>query len=306
MSHNSIDEHESADVRELTEQIRRAKTLTAGILAVNVMVALTNYAALVKTSAQEGIDIIFCGAGLPLGLPKLVEGTKAKIGPIVSSGRAADIICKSWTKKYNRPPDAIVVEGPLAGGHLGFGFEELENESTAPKLENIVVQVLEAVKKYENQLKRKIPVIVAGGIFDGKDIAKFLKLGASGVQMSTRFAPTYECDAAEEFKQAYLKAKKEDVTIIRSPVGMPGRAIRNEFLKKAERGEIKFRCDYRCLRPCVPNKSPYCIADALVNAAKGDLDNGFVFTGSNGYRVNKIVSVKELMKELVEEAESNL
>ena len=306
MSHNSMDEHESADVRELTEQIRIAKKLTAGILAVNVMVALSNYAVLATTSAREGIDIIFSGAGLPLSLPKLVEGTETKIGPIVSSSRAAEIICKAWLKKYDYVPDAIVVEGPLAGGHLGFNINQLMNENTMPKLEDITVQVIEAVKKYEDNKGKKIPVIAAGGIYTGKDIANMLKLGAAGVQMATRFAATYECDAAEEFKQAYIKSRKEDITIIRSPVGMPGRAINNEFLKKAERGEIKFRCEYQCLKPCMPSKSPYCIADALINAAKGNLDNGFVFSGSNAYRINKIVSVKELMKELVEEAKANL
>lgn len=305
-SNSSASEYKSADVRELTAQIRKAKTLTTGILAVNVMVAQTNYSALVKTAAKEGINIVFSGAGLAMGLPKLVEGTRAKICPIVSSDRAAEIICKSWTKKYNYLPDGIVVEGPLAGGHLGFSFKELESETTMPKLEDIVVKVIKVAEKYGNQGKRKIPVIAAGGIYDGKDIARMLKLGVSGVQMATRFACTYECDAAEEFKQAYINAKKEDIIIIRSPVGMPGRAIRNEFLDKSERGEIKFDCPYQCLRTCIPSESPYCIAGALVNAAEGNLKDGFVFVGSNAYRVDKILSVKDLIEELVEEAEANL
>ena len=160
--------------------------------------------------------------------------------------------------------------------------------------------------KYGNEQKRKIPVIAAGGIYDGRDIARFLKLGASGVQIATRFACTYECDAADEFKQAYINAKKEDIIIIRSPVGMPGRAIRNEFLEKSKRGEIKFNCYYQCLKTCVPSKSPYCIAEALINAAEGNLEGGFVFTGSNAYKIDRIVSVKDLIKELVEETEANL
>jgi len=302
----SMDEHELADIKEVIDQIRKAKNLTAGVLAVNIMVALTNYPALVRASAQEGINIVISGAGLPMSLPKLVEGTKTKICPIVSSGRAADILCRNWIKKYNYVPDGLVVEGPLAGGHLGFSFKELENETTMPKLEDIVVEVVKVAQKYGNEHKRKIPVIAAGGVYDGADIARYLKLGASGVQMSTRFAATYECDAAEEFKQAYVKAKKEDIVIIHSPVGMPGRAIRNEFLEKAKRGEIKFKCFYQCLKTCNPGKSPYCIAEALINAAKGDSENGFVFAGSNAYRVDRIVSVKDLMKELVKETETNL
>ncbi len=305
-SHFSADEHESADARELTAEIKKARTLTMGILAVNVMVAQTNYATLVEAAARQGIDIIFSGAGLAMSLPKFVEGTKVKICPIVSSGRAAEIICRNWMNKYDYLPDAIVVEGPLAGGHLGFGFKELENETTMPKLEDIVTEVIKVAEKYGNQRKRKIPVIAAGGIYDGKDIARMLELGASGVQMATRFACTYECDAAEEFKQAYINAKKEDITIIRSPVGMPGRAIRNGFLDRSERGEIKFDCPYQCLRTCTPSKSPYCIAQALVNAAEGNLKDGFVFVGSNAYRVDRMVSVKDLMQELVDEAEANL
>ena len=305
-SHFSKSDHESADVKELTDQIRKAKILTAGILAVNVMVALTNYPALVKTAAEQGIDMISAGAGLPMNLPKLVEGTKTKICPIVSSARAAEIICKNWIKKYHHVPDGIIVEGPLAGGHLGFSFQELEDELTMPKLEEIVIGVLRVAEKYGKEQKREIPVTAAGGIYDGRDIARFLKLGASGVQIATRFACTYECDAADEFKQAYINAKKEDITIIRSPVGMPGRAIRNEFLEKSKRGEIKFKCYYQCLKTCVPSKSPYCIAEALINASEGNLEGGFVFTGSNAYKIDRIVSVKDLIKELVEETEANL
>jgi len=305
-SHSSISGYENADIKELTDQIRKAKTLTTGILAVNVMVALTNYPILVKTAAKEGIDMISSGAGLPMSLPKLVEGTKTKICPIVSSGRAADLICRNWIKKYDCVPDGIVVEGPLAGGHLGFNFKDLENETTMPHLEDIVIEVIKVAERYGAVKKIKIPVIAAGGVYNGKDIVRMLKLGASGVQMSTRFACTYECDVAEEFKQAYINAKKEDIIIIRSPVGMPGRAIRNEFWDKSERGEIKFKCFYQCLKTCVPNKSPYCIAEALINAADGNLKDAILFAGSNAYKTDKIVSVKDLMKELVEEAEVNL
>lgn len=292
--------------RELREQLKKARAQTKGVLAVNILVALTNFTHIVEIAVEEGIDIIFAGAGLPLSLPKLVEGTKTKIAPIVSSGRTAEILCKSWINKFHHAPDAIIVEGPMAGGHLGFSFEDLENEPPTKKLEDILKEVLEVTKKYEEIAKKKIPVIAAGGIFDGKDIARMLKLGASGVQMATRFVCTDECDAAPAFKQAYLNAKKEDITIIHSPVGLPGRALKNEFLDKAAKGEIKFKCDYICLRTCDPTKSPYCIADALINAAKGDLDNGFVFAGSNVHRVDKIVPVKTLINELVQETEKEL
>ncbi len=305
-SHLSLLESKTADIKEMIEQIDLARTITTGIIAVNVMVAVTNYSALVSAAAKHGIDIVFSGAGLPMDLPKLVVGTETKICPIVSSGRAAELLCRNWSRKYNRLPDGIVVEGPLAGGHLGFRPEELENEATMPKLEDRLVETIKVAEKYGNEHGRKIPVIAAGGIFDGKDIAKMIKLGASGVQMATRFACTYECDAAEEFKQSYIKAKKDDIIIIKSPVGMPGRAIRNEFLDMAKKGKIKFKCRYQCLKTCNPKKSPYCIADALINASEGKLEGGFVFAGSNAYRVEKIVSVKDLIHELKEEAEANL
>ncbi|MCX5781890.1 MAG: nitronate monooxygenase family protein [Elusimicrobia bacterium] len=304
-SHMKMDEFKNADTKELIAQIRKARSMTKGIIAINVMAGLTNYAELSTAAAKEGIDIIFSGGGLPLNLPKLVKGTKTKVAPIVSSGRTADIICRNWIRKYNHAPDAIVVEGALAGGHLGFSLEELSDETKTPKLEDIVVDVINVAKKFEKESGKKIPVIAAGGIYDGKDIAKFLKLGASGVQMATRFVCTNECDVSQEFKNAYIKAKKEDICIINSPLGMLGRAIKNEFLEKAKRGEIKFECRYQCIKPCIPDKSPYCIGDALVNAANGNLKDGFVFCGANAYRINKIVPVKELIRELVTEAEAN-
>jgi nitronate monooxygenase len=287
---------------ELRDQIQKARQKTKGILAVNILVALTNYDDIVKSAAAAGIDIIFSGAGLPLHLPKLVEGSKTKICPIVSSARTAELLCKNWLRKYNRLPDGIVVEGPMAGGHLGYSFDELK-EDPKGKLEKILAEVLDVVKKYPLPSGRQIPVIAAGGIFDGKDIARFLKLGASGVQMGTRFVATDECDASDIFKQAYLSAKKEDIAIIKSPVGMPGRALKNEFLERSARGEVKFNCNYRCLKTCIPPQSPYCIADALIKASKGILNEGFVFVGSNVHRVKEIVSVKHLIAELVKEAE---
>ncbi len=290
---------------ELRSQIRKARLQTKGVLAVNILVALTNYDEIARAAAEEGIDIIFSGAGLPMNLPGLVKGTATKICPIVSSGRTAEIICKSWLRKHQRLPDGIVVEGPLAGGHLGYSFAELEQELSG-KLESIVCDVIKVAERYEKLSGKKIPVIAAGGIFDGDDIARFLRLGAAGVQMGTRFVCTDECDASEAFKQAYLDAEKEDITIIHSPVGLPGRALRNSFLDRSGRGETKFVCHYRCLKNCIPSQSPYCIADALLNASEGNFDEGFVFVGANVHRVTGIVPVKHLIQELVRETEAAL
>jgi len=292
----------------LSEEIKQAKEIShGGIVAVNVMVALTDYETLVTGSISAGADIIISGAGLPLMLPEYAKGSKIKLVPIVSSGRAAKIICEKWDRRFSRLPDAFIVEGILAGGHLGFSFEELEHPEDYP-LDRIVTEVIEAVTPYEKQHNIKIPVIAAGGIFDGKDIGRMLQIGAAGVQMATRFVCTDECDASQKFKQAYLDAKKEDITIIRSPVQMPGRVIRNDFVKNVVESskKIKFDCPYRCLRVCVPMQVPYCIARVLLNACKGNLEEGFVFVGRNAYRCDKITTVKELMHELVTETESYL
>jgi nitronate monooxygenase len=290
-----------ANLRVLVQEIRKAKELTKGILGVNIMVAMTDFSELVKTALKEKIDIIFSGAGLPLDLPGyLKEGMKTKLVPIVSSGRAARIICQKWLSKFNYLPDAFVVEGPKAGGHLGFKPEQLDDPSYC--LENLVSDVIQTVKSFETENNKTIPVIAAGGIYTGADIHKFLKLGASGVQMGTRFVATHECDADEAFKQAYVDAKEEDLVVIKSPVGLPGRAIRNEFIDRVKEGKTKpFKCPYHCIKTCDHTKSPYCIAIALGNAKKGKLKSGFAFAGQNAFRVDKIVSVKELIRSLWED-----
>ena len=202
--------------------------------------------------------------------------------------------------KHNYVPDMIVIEGPEAGGHLGFKPEELE-EGKKPKLEDITKEVVEEMKKIEKETGKEIPVVVAGGIFDGKDISKFLKLGASGVQMATRFVVTKECDASEKYKQAYINAKKEDIEIIQSPVGMPGRAIRNAFIEKVKLQKPKIEKCYKCIRTCDVKNTPYCITRALINAVKGNIEEALLFCGSNAYRLNKITTVHDLMEELVTE-----
>lgn len=290
-----------ANIRTLRSEIRKAKELTKGIVGVNIMVALSNYEDMVRVSVEEGIDIIFSGAGLPLNLPKYIgENSKTKIVPIVSSARAAKIITKRWIDKYNYIPDAIVVEGPMAGGHLGFSKEQIFDPGYS--LEKIVPEVIEVVKNYEVKYEKKIPVIAGGGIYSGQDIYKFISMGAAGVQMATRFVATYECDASMDFKQAYIDCKEEDLVIIKSPVGLPGRAIRNKFINDVE-NDLKqpIKCPYKCILTCDYQKSPYCIAVALMNAKKGNLSNGFVFAGQNAYKIKEIVSVENLIKSLKSE-----
>ena len=294
-----------ANSRALADQIRKAREMTKGILGVNIMVALTNFADVVKTAVREKVDIIFSGAGLPMDLPKYVSDKMGpKLVPIVSSARAAAIICKKWTSRYNRVPDAVVVEGPMAGGHLGFKPEEIDDSKF--RLENLVPQVIEAVRPFAEKFGIRIPVIAAGGVYTGSDIRKYLDMGADGVQLGTRFVATHECDAAEEFKQAYVAAREEDIHIIKSPVGLPGRAIRNKFLKDVDEGIRKpYACPYHCLKSCDYQKSPYCISLALATAKMGGVDNGLLFAGQNVHRVDKIVSVKELVDELVQEYEAS-
>jgi len=290
-----------ANNRGLRKEIQKARELTNGVLGVNIMVALSNFAELVKTAISEGIDIIIAGAGLPLNLPEyLSKGSKTKLVPIVSSGRAAKILCAKWKEQYDYLPDAIVVEGPKAGGHLGFKRKQLDDPEFA--LEKLLPDVLEQVKYFEEKYHTKIPVIAAGGIFTGEDIKKIMDLGASGVQMGTRFVVTEECDASSKFKQTYIDSRKEDMEIIDSPVGMPGRAIRNEFIEKVSRGEKRpVKCPYHCLRTCNIKTTPYCIVSALLNGRKGNFYNGYAFAGANAYRTTKITTVKETMESLVSE-----
>lgn len=292
-----------ANLRAIKKEIEEARKISPdGIIGVNIMVAINNYADIVKEAVKNKIDLIISGAGIPKDLPQYVKETKTKIAPIISSARAAKLITKLWRTKYDYVPDMIVIEGPEAGGHLGFNSEDLEKRTTQ-KLEDITVEVLEEMKKVKEETGKKIPVIVAGGIFTGKDIAKFLKLGAAGVQMATRFVATYECDASEDFKKAYINAKKEDIQIVNSPVGMPGRVIKNAFIEKVKKEKPKIDKCFKCIQTCDVKTTPYCITKALINAVKGNMDDALIFCGSNAYRVDKLLSVKQLMQELVTEAE---
>jgi len=292
---------DAANNRVLRREIRKARQMTNGVLGVNVMVALTNYSEMVKTAIEEGIDVIFSGAGLPLDLPGFLnDGSKTKLVPIVSSGRAAGLLCKKWLIKYNYLPDAFVVEGPKAGGHIGFKKDQVND--TAFDLEKLVADVIEAVKTFEIAENTTIPVIAAGGIYTGHDIYDYLCMGAAGVQLGTRFVATHECDADEAFKQMYVASKPQDMVIINSPVGLPGRAIRNSFLDDVDRGiTTTFKCPFHCIKTCNSETSPYCIAIALGNARKGKFKYGFAFAGENAHRIDRIVSVKTLMDSLAME-----
>ena len=287
-----------ANLRAIGKEIEEARRIAGEdkIIGVNVMVALKNYADIVKECVNQNIDLIVSGAGIPKELPEYVKGSNTKIAPIVSSLRCCELIVKHWRKKYDYIPDMIVIEGPEAGGHLGFKKEELNGEN---KLENITTEVVNYIKGIEKETGKEIPVVVGGGIWDSKDIKKYLDLGADGVQIATRFVATNECDASIEFKEAYVNAKKEDIKIIDSPVGMPGRALNNNFIKNVEKDNCKINRCYNCIKTCNVASSPYCITEALINSVKGNVNDGLVFCGSNVDRIDKIVPVHDLMQELV-------
>lgn len=291
-----------ANLRALKSEIKKARQLSPkGILGINLMAAMNHYKEMAIAAAEEGIDLIVSGAGLPLDLPEFVKGTHTRIAPIVSSGKAAKIILKYWEARYGRTADLIVVEGTEAGGHLGFSEDVLTDEKR-PSLTELIKEVMDVLRPIQEKLKKNIPIIAAGGIFSGKDIADYLRAGAGGVQMATRFVATHECDADIKFKEAYVNASQEDIVIIKSPVGMPGRAINNAFVRCTSESGIPIRGCFKCLKGCNPKTSPYCISDALINAVEGRVDEGLIFAGSSVYKIKEIVSVKDLMDELIEEA----
>lgn len=277
----------------LKEEIRQARNKTEGVIGLNIMVALSNFADMVRTAIAEKADIIFAGAGLPLDLPSyLTADSKTLLAPIVSSARAARLICDKWKNNYNYLPDLIVVEGPKAGGHLGFKKDQIEDNNHS--LEKLIPEVVAIVSQYESD--RKIPVIAAGGITTGEDIHRFMKLGATAVQMGSIFVPTHECDADPVFKQVYVDSAQHDTLIIQSPVGMPGRAFDGEFIRSVNKGnETPRSCPFHCIKTCDYTQSPYCIIKALYNAARGNMKKGYAFAGANAYLTKKIRSVKEVV-----------
>lgn len=289
--------------------IARAKELAqgAGLVGVNIMVALKNYKEHVKEAVKAKADVIICGAGLPVDLPGIVRSAIEEfhykkeevpaLAPIVSSEKAARIILKMWEKKYDCLPDLIIVEGPKAGGHLGFSREQLA-EITPEQYDDEIRRIITCAKEFGDKHEKHIPVIMAGGVFDSKDVAHALSLGAEGVQVASRFVATYECDASEAYKDAYIWADEEDLEIVQSPVGMPGRVLHNVFMQQVEEKKEPITRCYQCLEHCNPAKVPYCITKALVNAVKGDLDHGLIFCGANVGRIKQMMSVHDLMQEL--------
>lgn len=283
----------------IKKHIKRAKEIAGGkgLVGVNIMVALKHYKEHVQEAVKAGADVIISGAGLPMDLPKLVGENVTKIAPIVSSKRAAQLILKMWAHRYNRTADFIVVEGPKAGGHLGFSKEQLQDIDKLD-YDQEIRDIIECKKDYEEKFQRKIPVIVAGGIFDRKDIEHVMKLGADGVQIASRFVATEECDASDAYKQAYIQAEKKNIQIIQSPVGMPGRALRNEFIKGLETARKPITKCYNCLERCDPRTVPYCITKALIEAVQGNVENGLIFCGENVDRIHEMTTVHDLMNEL--------
>ncbi|MBI9053712.1 MAG: nitronate monooxygenase [Bacteroidales bacterium] len=288
----------------LRKEIRKARQNSDGVIGVNTMLAVSDFDDLLRVSIEEKVDIVFLTAGLPLKKPdidlSILENTNTKFIPKVSSPRAASLIFQHWSDRYNRIPDAVVLEGPLSGGHLGFRRKVLEENEIL--LTSLVKGTINELEPFKFKYGKEIPVIAAGGIYSGIDIFEIMEAGASAVKMGTRFVTTHECDASDSFKQNYLKCSKEDITLIDSPVGLPGRVISNDFVQQIKMGKKKpINCPWKCLKTCNYANVQFCIAEALFNAAKGNFHDGFSFAGTNAYLANEIYSVKEVFDQLKSE-----
>lgn len=292
---------EKANLRAIGKHIRRAREIAGGgILGINIMAVTRNYAAYVKEAIANGIDLIITGAGLPVDLPAIAKGTATKLVPIVSPEKSARVILKLWDRKYKTAPDAIIIEGPKAGGHLGFKYNELMDQKINEKHDADIEKILEMVKPYEEKYEKKIPVIVAGGISDKADMEHYLEMGASGIQIATPFVVTEECDASQAYKDAYLNCKKEDIVIVQSPVGLPGRAIRNAFIEKVkEKGRIVPEHCYRCMEHCKPAETLYCISQGLINAVEGKIDDALLFCGADAWKCREMTTVKKVIERYI-------
>lgn len=292
---------QEANLRSLTREIRRAKAISGGrgLVAINAMVATTQYDEVIPIAITAGVDAIISGAGLPSSLPALARDADVALAPIVSGGRAAKVICRLWDRHHGVIPDFVILEGPMAGGHLGFTPKVLETDPL-PRLDDLLKEVQDALLPFEQQYGRAIPVFVAGGVYDGEDIAHYTKRGAAGAQIGTRFIATNECDASLIFKEMMVSAKAEDIVLIKSPVGMPGRALNTPLIQGLAQGK-RFRPRFctNCLTPCNPAETPYCISAALIAAARGNVSEGLFFCGSNAHRISEIMPVAQLIDELM-------
>lgn len=291
-----------ANLRAIEKEMKRARSISAdGIIGYNIMVALRDYEAHVKAAVDAGADLIISGAGLPVELPRLTNGSRTKIAPIVSTEKSAKVILKYWERQFQQTADLVVIEGPEAGGHLGFDREALELYTESSYAEEIK-RILEVVRGYERKFERKIPVVAAGGIYEREDVERIMKSGVDGVQVASRFVTTEECDADIHYKEAYLRASKEDIAIVKSPVGMPGRAILNPFIKRVMLGErIPHTPCHGCLAKCNPAEIPYCITDALIAAAEGRIEEALLFCGAKAYKAERIETVKEVVESMFPE-----
>lgn len=291
---------EKANLRAIYKEMKKAREIAPnGIIGFNVMTALRECEAHVRAAVSAGADLIISGAGLPTNLPAYVQGSNTCIAPIVSTDKSANVILKYWDRKYKRTADLVVIEGPKAGGHLGFKKEELEYY-TEQRFEEEIRKILHTVKEYALKYTCHIPVVIAGGIYSHEKVMRAFELGADGVQVGTRFVTTRECDASERYKETYIQAGKEDISIVKSPVGMPGRSILNPFIKRVMLGEkVPHTTCHRCLAHCKPSEIPYCITDGLVNAANGIVEEALLFCGAEAYRAEKIETVKEVLASLM-------
>ena len=290
----------AANLRAIKKEYDMAREISPdGVIGFNIMVAMNHYEDYVREAAKSGADIIISGAGLPVDLPSYVKGYDTKIAPIVSSVKAANIVLKLWDRKYKRTADMVVIEGAYAGGHLGFHFEEIENFDDKDYEEEIK-KIISLVREYENKYNKKIPVVLAGGMTSKEDLLNAYKLGADGIQVGTRFVTTKECDADIKYKEAYINAEEKDIKIIKSPVGMPGRAIFNKAMRVVKRdGKIPLKSCHQCIKGCNRSSIPYCITELLINAVKGDVDNGLIFCGAKGYKLDRIETVKEVIDSFI-------
>lgn len=294
---------QQANLRALRREVQRAKRLAAGagLVAVNAMVATRQYADSVRTALEAGADAIVSGAGLPLELPALAEGFEALLAPIVSGPRAAQLICRTWAKRYGRVPDFVVLEGCQAGGHLGFEEADLLSGRCAP-LSRLIPEVLAALRPFEEKFGRAIPLFCAGGVATGAEMARCTRLGAAGAQLATRFIATEECDAGQGYKDVLLAARPEDLRIIHSPVGMPGRAVNSPLVQRLAAGmrQPPAHCS-GCIKSCRPAETPFCITHALIEAVKGNWEEGLFFSGSRVDLVDRMRTVPDLIDELMKE-----
>ena len=307
-----------ANIRAIRKEYEKARAIAPeGIVGFNLMVAMRHYEEYVRAAIDAGADIIISGAGLPMELPKLAEGSDVKLAPIVSTEKSAKVILKYWGKKYKRMPDLLVIEGPKAGGHLGFTEGQLEEYNSVCNddltynnvncdnnglYDEEVNRILNLVKQYEEEFGCRIPTALGGGIENHRQAAHAFSLGVDAIQVATRFVTTEECDADIRYKEAYIHADREDITIVKSPVGMPGRAIVNPFMKRVMSGEqIPHSPCHGCLHKCDPAKIPYCITDALIHAAKGEVYDALLFCGAYAYKAKRLETVKEVIDSLLTE-----